>query len=182
MTTTQSSPSQPAAGRTTSPKQQFLDAYEREHEKTVGVLRAYPADKLDLRPHPKCKTARELAWMFVMERGLGVKVFNNEFATGAPSGAVPPPPPEAWNDVLGALEKAHRDFGNLVRSTLDEKLSETVRFFTGPKTMGDIPRIEWLWFLLHDQIHHRGQFSIYLRMADGRVPAIYGPSADEPWM
>ena len=29
-----------------------------------------------------------------------------------------------------------------------------------------------------DQIHHRGQFSIYLRMAGGKVPSIYGPSAD----
>ena len=37
------------------------------------------------------------------------------------------------------------------------------------------------WFLLHDQIHHRGQFSIDLRMADGKVPSIYGPTADEPW-
>ncbi len=31
------------------------------------------------------------------------------------------------------------------------------------------------------QIHHRGQFSVYLRMADAKVPAIYGPSLDEPW-
>ena len=30
-------------------------------------------------------------------------------------------------------------------------------------------------------VHHRGQFSVYLRMADGKVPSIYGPSADEPW-
>ena len=28
----------------------------------------------------------------------------------------------------------------------------------------------------------RGQFSVYLRMAGGKVPSIYGPSADEPWM
>ena len=54
--------------------------------------------------------------------------------------------------------------------------------FTGPKTMGEIPRKEWIWFLLHDQIHHRGQFSVYLRMVDGKVPSIYGPSGDEPWM
>jgi len=53
---------------------------------------------------------------------------------------------------------------------------------TGPKTMGQTPRIAWLWFLLSDQIHHRGQFSIYLRMADAKVPAIYGPSGDEPWI
>jgi len=24
--------------------------------------------------------------------------------------------------------------------------------------------------------------SVYLRMAGGKVPSIYGPSADEPWM
>ena len=35
--------------------------------------------------------------------------------------------------------------------------------------------------MLWDQIHHRGQLSVYLRMAGGSVPSIYGPSADEPW-
>jgi hypothetical protein len=134
--------------------EQFLDAYEREHATTMRVLRAYPEDRLDLRPHGKCKTARELAWVFVVERGLGTRAYNNELAGGLPSGE-PPPPPESW--------------------------SETVKFMTGPKMMGDVRRIDLLWLLLHDQIHHRGQFSIYLRMADGRVPSIYGPTADEPW-
>jgi len=36
--------------------------------------------------------------------------------------------------------------------------------------------------ILCDQIHHRGRFSIYLHMADGKVPSIYGPTADEPWV
>jgi uncharacterized damage-inducible protein DinB len=36
--------------------------------------------------------------------------------------------------------------------------------------------------MLMDSVHHRGQFSVYLRMADGKVPSIYGPTADEPWM
>ena len=94
----------------------------------------------------------------------------------------PPPPPESWSDILGAVEKAHKDFGDLIRSASEEKLRQTSRFFVGPKTMGDIPRIDFFWSVLHDEIHHRGQFSIYLRMADGKVPSIYGPSADEPWM
>jgi len=160
-----------------SSKERFLSTYESEHATTMRVLRAYPTDQLDLRPHQICKTARELAWVFVLERGLGTMVFNNEFAARGPSGSAPPPP-ESWDDLLGALEKAHKDFGDLVRSTPHEALDEKVKFFTAPKTMGDIPRMAWLWFLLHDQIHHRGQFSIYLRMAGGKVPSIYGPSAD----
>ena len=162
-------------------KQQFLDSYELEHATTMRVLRAYPTDKLDLQPHRMCKTARDLAWVFVLERGLGTKLYNDEFASKAPAG-MPPAAPDSWDELLATLEKAHKDFGDLVRSAPDAKLSETIRFFVAPKTMGDIPRIEMLWSLLSDQIHHRGQFSIYLRMAGGKVPSIYGPTADEPWM
>ncbi len=164
-----------------TPKELFLEAYEREHATTMRVLRAYPEDRLDLRPHPRCKTAKELAWVFVLERGLGTHVYNNAFEKAGPSGN-PPPPPDSWADLLAGLEKAHKDFGDLIRSAPDEKLFETVKFFTGPKTLGDVSRIDFLWFLLSDQIHHRGQFSTYLRMADGKVPSIYGPSGDEPWM
>ncbi|HST77514.1 MAG TPA: DinB family protein [Verrucomicrobiae bacterium] len=35
------------------------------------------------------------------------------------------------------------------------------------------------WGFLLDQIHHRGQLSIYLRPMGVKVPPIYGPSADE---
>ena len=164
-----------------TPKEQFLDTYEREHRTTMKVLRAYPSDKVDLRPHAKCKTARELAWIFTLERGLGTAVMADAFAQGGPPGEMPPPP-DSWDAVLGAYEKAHQDFGEMVRSTPDDQLFETVKFFTGPQTLGDYRRIDFLWFLLSDEIHHRGQFSVYLRMADGRVPSIYGPSADEPWM
>lgn len=164
-------------------KQQFLEVYDQEHATTMRILRAYPQDKLELRPHAKSKTARELAWVFVIECVLGTKVWNDEFAKGLPPGGMaPPPPPDNWNDLLVATEKANRDFRALIESASDATLHGIVHVFTAPKTMGETSRINWLWFLLHDQIHHRGQFSVYLRMAGGKVPSIYGPTADEPWM
>lgn len=166
---------------TRSLKDHFLFSYNDEHSRTMRVLRAYPIDQLDLRPHPKLKTARELAWVFVLERGLGTLAWENAFASGNANGAMPPAPKD-WDEILAALEKAHHDFGELVRSTTDERLQEPVKFFVAPKTLGDVRRIDFAWFLLHDEIHHRGQFSVYLRMAGGRVPSIYGPSGDEPWM
>jgi uncharacterized damage-inducible protein DinB len=161
-------------------KQQFLDAYDREHAKTMRVLRNYPADKGDLRPHPKLRTARELAWVFVLERYLGQRVWNDEIAKQGLSGK-PPEVPAKFDDIFDALEKAHREFRDVIASASDDALTEKVTFMTGPKQMGQISRIDWLWFLLSDQIHHRGQFTVYLRMADGKVPAVYGPSGDEPW-
>jgi len=162
------------------PREQFLEAYEREHETTMRVLRAYPTDQLDLRPHPRLKTARELAWVFVLERGLGTHVMNDAFAEGPPGGEAPKAP-ESWDEILDGPVEAHRQFGDLIRRMPEEKLHQPVKFMTGPRTMGDVSRLHFLWFLLSDQIHHRGQFSVYLRMAGGRVPSIYGPSGDEPW-
>ncbi|MFB3910525.1 MAG: DinB family protein [Candidatus Eisenbacteria bacterium] len=162
-------------------KDRFLEVYETEHERTMRVLRAYPVEQLDLRPHEKLKTARELAWVFVGERRLGVKVWSDAFAHAAPAGKAPLVP-DSWEELLDTLEAAHAEFREVVRATPEEQLVEKVHFFVAPKTMGEIRRIDWAWFLLHDQIHHRGQFSVYLRMAGGKVPSIYGPTADEPWI
>jgi uncharacterized damage-inducible protein DinB len=165
----------------TTTKQQFLDAFEAEHARTMRVLNAFPPDQTEIRPHPKLKTARELAFIFAVECGLGTHVLNNVFASNSPPSPMPPAP-SSWTDVLGAIEQTHQEFAKFIREMPDEKLGETVKFFTGPKQLGDFRRMEVLWFLLHDQIHHRGQLSVYLRMADGKVPSIYGPSGDEPWM
>ncbi len=164
-------------------KEQFLETYDDEHARTMRVLRAYPKDKLDFRPHPKAKTARELAWVFVLECGLGKKVWHDEFANAAPAGpSSMPTAPEDWHELMTTLDHASTDFRKMVHDATDIELAEKVHFFTGPKTMGEIARKDWCWFLLHDQIHHRGQFSVYLRMVDGKVPSIYGPTLDEPWM
>jgi len=163
------------------PKQAFLDAYDQEHATTMRVLRAYPPDQLDLKPSEKSKTARELAWIFVLERGLGTAVWHDQLAQGGMTGK-PPAPPQDWDELLGALEKAHADFRSLVASASEEDLNGTVHFLVAPKTMGTYSRIDWIWFLLHDQIHHRGQFSVYLRIAGASVPSIYGPTAEEPWI
>ncbi len=162
-------------GASESARQALINAYENELATTLKVLKAYPADKSELRPHAKCKNARELAWLFAMEQMLGTAAIHDKLDL---SGGLPPAP-DSLDEAILAFEKAGSDFLTGLRAS---DLSGTVRFFTGPKQMGDIPKPQFLWFLLHDQIHHRGQFSIYLRMADGKVPSIYGPSADEPWM
>lgn len=180
MTTAATPASSAAVGAIPSPRQQFLDAYEREHAITMRLLRAYPPEQSELRPHAKLKTARELAYIFVQECGLGIAGLNDAFGKGA-TGPSSPPVPEKWEDVLPTLEKAHAEFRKVFESFTDQQLLEPIKFFVGPKTIGDYPRLQFAWFLLSDQIHHRGQLSVYLRMADGKVPSIYGPTADEPW-
>ena len=160
-------------------KQRYLDALDREHAITMRVLRAYPGDKLDLRPHEKLKSARELGWVFVLERYLAQRVWRDELAKGI--AGHPPKAPDDWNEVLRGVEQAQRELRDLVSNATEAELEQKVHFLTGPKTMGETRRIDFLDFLLADEIHHRGQFSIYLRMSGAKVPSIYGPTADEPW-
>lgn len=166
-------------GSVPSAREHLLGAFEREYEKTMRVLRAYPGDKWELRPHAMCKTARELAWMFVLEQGAMQTALTTGFDFSKPPAF--PPAPASPDALLAAFQDAHAKTGALLRALRDEDLARTVRFFTGPGKIGDMSLYDILWTMTCDQIHHRGQFSIYLRMADGKVPSIYGPTADEPW-
>ena len=162
-----------------SEKQQFQDAWDRESAVTLKVLKAYPQDKTDMKPHPTCRSAKELAWTFVFEGVGGAQAVHGEMKFPPPN---MPPMPSTWQGMIGEVERALKVISDKVRKVDDAQLSTTVKFMTGPKQMGDLRRQDVLWFLLNDMIHHRGQFSVYLRMAGGKVPAIYGPSADEKWM
>jgi uncharacterized damage-inducible protein DinB len=162
-----------------SEKEQFLGVWEQEYPTTLKVLKAYPATKSDLRPHERARTAKELAWAFVFEGTAGAQAVAGTLEL-PPKGI--PAPPEKWDDVAPACERAFRALSDAVRKAPDAELNKTVKFFTGPKQMGDMRKLDLLWFMLMDMVHHRGQLSVYLRMAGGKVPSIYGPSADEPWM
>lgn len=175
-----SSSARPTTQATPGAKQQYLNVYEREHATTANVLRSYPDDKLDLRPHAKCKTARELAWLMVAGQKMIEKALSTGFDWSAPPPA-PVTPPATMEAIVDALDQEHERVVGVLRDLSDEDLSGTVQFFVSPKTLGEVPKLQFIWMMLHDQIHHRGQFSIYLRMADAKVPSIYGPTADEPW-
>ena len=44
--------------------------------------------------------------------------------------------------------------------------------------MKQAPGVGWLAMATKHSVHHRGQLSSYLRAMGGKVPGIYGPSAD----
>jgi uncharacterized damage-inducible protein DinB len=176
MTTATQTPAATAAIKT--PKQQFEEAFERETATTLKVLKAYPGDQAELRPHERLKTARELAAMFTMEMAAIDATLRGTF-TFPPK---MPPLPRDWDEVVGAFEETRARTLEALKDATDESLAAgTVNFPTAPKTVGAWQKVPFCWFLLFDQIHHRGQLSVYLRLAGGKLPSIYGPTADEPW-
>ena len=160
-----------------SPKQQFLEAFERESAVTSKVIDAFPADQSEFKPHEKSSSARRLAWTFSVEAGAIVAALKDQFEI---KGGFPPAP-ETWPEVVSTFRKTREMVISTISQARDEDFAGTVSFFVGPKTLGDVPKMDFCWFMLSDQIHHRGQLSVYVRMTGGKVPSIYGPSADEPW-
>jgi uncharacterized damage-inducible protein DinB len=162
------------------PKKQFLEALEREHQRTMRVLRAYPDDKADFKPHETSGSARELAWIFVLGPNLMAKALTTGFDWSNPSGG-PPAAPASMKEIVAAAEQAHQRLVDVLNATDESALDETVQFFVGPKTLGEFTKLGFIEMVLFDHVHHRGQLSVYLRIAGAKVPSIYGPSRDEPW-
>lgn len=158
-------------------KDTFLSTLAREVQTTIKVLKAYPAGQEDLKPAERSKSARDLAFVFVAEQFLVHAAIGGQMSfSGFPqvTGTIP--------EIVAHYEKEISETAEKIRAMPDADWSGDMDFMVGPGKMGKVRRGDILWMTLHDMIHHRGQFSVYVRMAGGKVPSIYGPSADEPWM
>jgi uncharacterized damage-inducible protein DinB len=82
--------------------------------------------------------------------------------------------------LLGAFDKNASAARAALAGASDEDLGKTWSLLAGGQTLFSMPRIACIRsFVMNHTIHHRAQLTVYLRLNDVPVPAIYGPSADE---
>ena len=142
----------------------------------VRVLKALPEGRLDYRPDPRSRTAAELAWVLVAEEAALLSILETGSVTWEQQ-----TPPARVAEIVAAYEKNAQAVTDRL-SLMDEAAWEKKgRFFMAagaPPWEAEIST--FLWEFLFDAVHHRGQLSTYLRPMGGKVPSIYGPSADDP--
>jgi len=163
-----------------SMKQELIDGIKDELVRTRRVLAAFPASAHEMRPHPTSQTTRELAHTLCVEAVIGAKAVDGSLDLSKMGGF--PKAPATWGEVMTAFDGAYDGLLKALEATNDADLLTTTTWLTGPKQMGPVPKVGIVKFMLNDHIHHRGQLSVYLRMSGSKVPSIYGPSKDEPWM
>lgn len=152
----------------------FLRSFEQEAKTTRKVIAAAPPDRMAYAPAEKCMTALDLAFHIAQsEVWLLNCVASASYewtGGGRPDGIKTPADVVAWYDtnLAAAMDK--------VRNAPAEVLAREVTVFGPPAA-----NVTYLDFALRHSIHHRGQLSSYLRPMGGKVPSIYGGSADEPW-
>jgi len=160
----------------------FLAELEREMPRTRRALEPVPTGRHDWKPHAKSMQLGYLAalvatlpsWVYftIMQDELDIR----------PVGKEPYKMPE-WTttaDLLKIFDDAAAQAREALQSTSDDHLMKPWRFAVSGRVMAEDPRHVVLRDTVFNHLaHHRGQLTVYLRLNEKPVPAIYGPSADE---
>jgi uncharacterized damage-inducible protein DinB len=88
------------------------------------------------------------------------------------------PAAPALGEMVALFTKWSDELVERVAGMDDKTWEKVAQFYHKGALVSEQPVGEFLWFIHFDAIHHRGQLSAYLRPMGGKVPSIYGPSAD----
>lgn len=160
----------------------FLAELEREAPRTRRALEQVPEGKPEWVPHPKSMPLGYLAGLVATLPSWIVFTVKQDELDIRPPGGKPYEMPQ-WRttaDLLALFDKSVADAREALQATNDEHLLKPWRFVVAGQVMSEDPR----HIVLRDTVlshlaHHRGQLTVYLRLNEKKVPAIYGPSADD---
>ena len=160
----------------------FLAELEREAVGTRKALERVPEGQQDWKPHEKSMPLGYLAALVAAMPEWIDYMVNRDELDFAPAGDNPNKP-KSWTtraELLAHFEQALAKAKAALQSTTDEHLMTNWKLKAHGHLISDEPRyINIRHGVLNHWAHHRGQLTVYLRLNEASVPALYGPSADE---
>jgi uncharacterized damage-inducible protein DinB len=155
----------------------FVGELQFEGNSTVRMLERVPGEKLAWAPHEKSMTLGRLAWHLARIPARAVKLIAaGEFDL---AGARADPQPDDVGDLVEEYKRNLDAAKAAVGGLDDEALQKPFRFLKNGEVVRELPTMIFIRnVLLNHSVHHRGQLSVYLRLLDIPVPAMYGPTAD----
>jgi len=160
----------------------FLGELEREAASTRRTLERVPEGRNEWKPHEKSMPLGYLAALVARMPSWVAMMINQDELDMAPQGGSKFKPQEATTnrELLELFDKSLAEGIAALKNTTDEHLLTPWRFMVAGKVVSENAR----HIMLRDAVfshlaHHRGQLTVYLRLNQASVPAIYGPSADE---
>ena len=160
----------------------LLPEFDQEAATTRKVLSRVADDKLGFKPHEKSWDMGTLASHIAALPLWAVETLTRDSLDYAPPGAEPYKLPKATSqkELLELFDKHSEAARVALAATSDEDFMKPWSLLGGGKTIFTMPRIAVLrGMVMNHSVHHRGQLSVYLRLNNIPVPAMYGPSADE---
>lgn len=138
----------------------------------LEVFNAMPEGELDYKPAEKSPTAKEITWIMTRQLKSCMEIVTE----GKSEWEESPAPP--LKEMVEKFETWSNELTDATSKMTDDDWERKAELYFQGKLMLNDPIGPFLWAMLFDEIHHRGQLMAYLRPMGGKVPAIYGPSAD----
>ena len=151
----------------------FQQTMSQEFERFHNVVAALPAARLDFRHDPKSRSAGELVGHLIghiqdMIELLDDGIIHQRMQV----------PFSSLDDAVTDFDKSYRTLESKLQTVNDDIWARPADFFVGEQSITRAPTQALMWMLFLDSVHHRGQLSTCIRPMGGKVPSIYGPSAD----
>lgn len=159
----------------------FTAQLEREADRCRRAVERAPEGRNDWKPHEKSMPLGYLATLVAtMPSWVAMAIEQDELDLNPPSGSGPKPLEWTTKDeLIAALDDAVAKARAALAGTTDEHLLTPWRLLVAEQVVLEDPRYMVIAEAFTHLAHHRGQLTVYLRLNDIPVPAIYGPSADE---
>jgi len=161
---------------------EFLRAeLDREVERSRHALEQIPEGKYDWKPHEKSMIFGYLVNMVAtIPLWITMEITQDELDVApADGGKMEQKRMDTSAELLKALDKAAADARSALEKTTDEHLLTNWRLLARGNLVMESPRYVMIQDTINHWAHHRGQMTVYLRLMGAKVPALYGPSADD---
>ncbi len=159
----------------------FAEQLEREAAISGRVLEHAPEGKADWKPHDKSMPLGYLATLVAtMPSWVSMAIERDDLDLNPPGGT--PPPRQTWTssaDLQRMHDEAVAGARKALAATTDAHLATTWKLLVSGHVVMTAPRSVVIADTFTHLAHHRGQFTVYLRLNDKAVPSVYGPSADD---
>ena len=163
-------------------KDYLLAQLDREAESTRKAIERVPDGYNSFKPHERSMEFGYLAALVAGMLGwIAFMIDRDELnLDSADSEGFRSKPLNGKADLLASLDAAVENARRALQSTTDDHLATSWAFKIAGQAVSKNARS----IMISDGVfshlaHHRGQLTVYLRLLESKVPAIYGPSADE---
>jgi uncharacterized damage-inducible protein DinB len=156
----------------------LVTEFKLEARTTRRMLERVPGDRLAWRPHPKSMALGRLAMHLAEIPGWAGSILSHDELVI--DGKFSPHEPAAVAEVLEAFDRNVAGFAELLGAQDNARMLASWRMRAGERVVLEAPRAAMVRSaVLSHIVHHRGQLSVYLRLLEIPLPAVYGPTADE---
>ena len=159
----------------------FVSQLDSEAVKTRRALERIPAGRDDWKPHEKSMPLGRLAMLVArMPTWFSLILDKDELDLSPPGGSnVDQRPLRTAAELVGAHDEGIAQARAAFAKATEERLAKPWKLLVAGRVVSEEPRLVVVRDTFLHLAHHRGQLTVYLRLNDVPVPAIYGPSADD---